>query len=70
MLILAGAFAVTRVMKTLLFGVDARDPVTFIVVPLVLAAAASLPATYRRAARRKSIQWQRCALSESENYGL
>jgi putative ABC transport system permease protein len=53
MLILAGAFAVTRVMKTLLFGVDARDPVTFIVVPLVLAAAAFLACYFpaRRAAQ-------------------
>ncbi|HEY6332135.1 MAG TPA: FtsX-like permease family protein [Blastocatellia bacterium] len=50
---IAGAFAITRVMKALLFGVEATDPMTFIVVSLVLAAAALLscylPA--RRAAR-------------------
>jgi putative ABC transport system permease protein len=37
---LAGAFAVTRFMESLLFGVSASDPVTFTVVPLVLAVAA------------------------------
>jgi len=47
------ALAVTRVMKALLFEVAATDPLTFIIVPFVLAAAALL-ACYlpaRRAAR-------------------
>jgi predicted permease len=50
---LASALALARVMTGFLFGVTARDPLVFIVVPLVLAAAAWvgvwLPA--RRAAR-------------------
>ena len=50
---LLAAFAVTRVLQTLLFGVSALDPVTFTAVPLLLLAttllAVSIPA--RRAAR-------------------
>ena len=50
---LASAFGLARVMAAFLFGVTARDPVVFVAVPLVLAAAAWLgvwlPA--RRAAR-------------------
>jgi putative ABC transport system permease protein len=34
---LAGAIAVTRVLSSLLFGVTAKDPVTFVVVALLLA---------------------------------
>jgi putative ABC transport system permease protein len=49
----AGAFALSGLLKTMLFGVSPRDPITFIVVPVILAAvgllAAYLPA--RRAAR-------------------
>ncbi|HYP25193.1 MAG TPA: ABC transporter permease [Blastocatellia bacterium] len=50
---LAGAFLVTRLMSSLLYGVSARDPLTFILIPLLLAAVALL-ASYvpaRRAAR-------------------
>jgi putative ABC transport system permease protein len=50
---LAGAFAVTGVLRSMLFGVTARDPLTFVGIPLLLAAVALvaswLPA--RRAAR-------------------
>ena len=48
----AGALALTGLLKSLLFGIGPRDPLTFIVVPCLLAAvaliAAYLPA--RRAA--------------------
>jgi predicted permease len=37
---LAASFALTRLMSSLLFGVKASDPVTFVAVPLVLAAVA------------------------------
>ena len=50
---LAGAFALTRVIANLLFGVGASDPVTFVAIPLLLIfvslIACYLPA--RRAAR-------------------
>jgi putative ABC transport system permease protein len=48
-----GAAAITGLLKAFLFGVDARDPLTFVVVPVLLAAvalvASALPA--RRATR-------------------
>jgi len=50
---LAGAFLLTRLMASLLYGVGPRDPLTFLLVPGVLAAVAlaatDLPA--RRASR-------------------
>lgn len=36
-----GAFALTRVMSSILFGVEATDPVTFVVVPVILLAVAA-----------------------------
>ena len=39
---LLGALALTRVMSSLLYGVSATDPLTFVGVPLVLAAVALL----------------------------
>jgi predicted permease len=50
---LAGAFALTRLMEAMLFGVSATDPATFILVPTLLGGIALL-ATYlpaRRASR-------------------
>jgi putative ABC transport system permease protein len=34
---LVGAFALTRVLSTLLFGVTAKDPLTFVIVSVLLA---------------------------------
>jgi putative ABC transport system permease protein len=51
---LAGAFALTRVMRTLLFGVSAADPLTYAVVAVVLAAV-SLLACYLPALRATKI---------------
>jgi putative ABC transport system permease protein len=39
---LAGAFALTRVMRSLLFGIEPTDPLTFCLIPLLLAGVAFL----------------------------
>jgi ABC-type lipoprotein release transport system permease subunit len=56
------AFAVTRVMKELLFGVSATDPVTFLAVALLFATV-TLLASYipaRRATKVDPIVALRC----------
>ena len=39
---LAGAFALTRLMTSLLYGVSASDPLTFLLIPILLTAVALL----------------------------
>jgi ABC-type antimicrobial peptide transport system permease subunit len=59
---LTGAFALTRLMRSLLFGVSAADPVTFIAISALLASVA-LVASYipaRRAARIDPMISLRC----------
>ena len=55
---IAGAFLLSRVLESLLYGVSARDPLTFAIVPALLGAtallAAGLPA--RRAARVNPVE--------------
>lgn len=51
---LASAFALTRVMESLLFGVSATDPATFAVISIVLVAAAML-ASYIPARRATKV---------------
>jgi predicted permease len=51
---LGAAFAVSRLMRTLLFGVSPLDPLSFAVVPLILAAAAAL-ASFLPASRAAAV---------------
>ena len=51
---LLGAFALSRVMASLLFGISAMDLVTFSAVPVILAAIALL-ATYVPAQRATQV---------------
>jgi ABC-type antimicrobial peptide transport system permease subunit len=51
---LVGAAVIARLMRALLFGVSPLDPISFAIVPLILAAAAAL-ASYLPASRAASI---------------
>src|SRR5690606_15682555 len=50
---IAGALALTRLLDSVLFEVDSRDPLTFVIVPIVLLAVSAIAAYVpaRRASR-------------------
>jgi ABC-type antimicrobial peptide transport system permease subunit len=54
---IAGAFAVTRTIKSLLFEVSTTDPIVFVTIPVLLVIV-SLVACYTPA-RRKDPKWKR-----------
>jgi ABC-type antimicrobial peptide transport system permease subunit len=55
---LAGAFALTRVMRTLLFGVSATDPLTYAVVAVVLPEFRWWRAMFPRGGRQRLTRWK------------
>jgi putative ABC transport system permease protein len=55
----AAALALTQVMSTLLFGVGARDPLTFVGVALLLLAVSLVASFVPAVARPGSIPWSR-----------
>ena len=51
-----GAIALTRLMHSQLFNTRATDPITFILISVLLSLAASLLVIFLRGARRRSIR--------------
>ena len=54
---IAGAFCLTRIFSSLLFGVKPTDPVTFLCVSAVLVGVVLAAVTFRRGGRCESILW-------------
>jgi ABC-type antimicrobial peptide transport system permease subunit len=61
---LVGAYAVTRVLNSLLFGVSSTDPLTFAAVSYCCHAHLCSQATSPPAAPPASIRWSLCATNE------
>ena len=63
---IAGAFAATRLLNSLLFGVGASDPVTFVAIVLLVSAVAFLAAWLPARRATRSIPSSPCAPNEDE----
>ena len=61
---LLASAALTRTMKSLLFGVSATEPAIFVAIAVLLAVVALLACWVRRVAPRRSIQWSRSGMSD------
>ena len=62
---LVGAFGLTRLMTTMLFGVEPTDPATFIAIAVLLSSRGVGRVLHTGASeQRKSIHWWRCDTSE------
>jgi FtsX-like permease family len=62
---LAGAMTLTYSLSSLLYGVSATDPITFVMVALSLGGMRRCwPATCQRAGRQRLIPWSRSVASE------
>jgi hypothetical protein len=59
-----GALALTRFLSSLLYGVTPTDPLTFVVVSVVLTSVALAASTSPRAVRQRSIRSWHCAMSD------
>ena len=66
---LAGALALTRVMKSLLFEVSALDPFAFALAALSMMLVACSPRWFPRAGPHASIRWPPFAARPDRNWG-
>ena len=62
-----GALVLTRLIRSLLFGVQATDPATFVLVSLALFATAAIACYLPARKATRSIPWWRCA-TNSQNH--
>jgi len=63
---LTAAAVVTRSLDSLLYGVAALDPLTFVAVPAIIALVGLVAGAVPRCAPRASTRWSRCARIDAE----